>query len=220
MLRVLAGLQKPYRGGVRVAGKPISGYKGNSLYRKMLAMLPQNPQTVFLKETVETDLAEMLAEMPYTKAEKAEKIRTVATTCGVAHLLSRHPLDLSGGEQQKCALAKLLLAEPKLLLLDEPTKGLDAFSKEQLREILKRLQASGVSILLVTHDVEFAAQIADRCALLFDGEILSADTPSRFFAENAFYTTAANRMAREVCPWAITCDEVVAFCRENEVRHG
>ena len=102
------------------------------------------------------------------------------------------------------------------MLLDEPTKGLDAFSKASLASLLQTLKNDGLCIFIVTHDVEFAAENADRCALFFDGEILACDTPTRFFSENNFYTTAANRMARRLWKNAVTCKSVVAKCRAQK----
>ena len=148
------------------------------------------------------------------KEERDARIASVAEKIGVAALLDQHPYDLSGGEQQKCAIAKMLLLEPHILLMDEPTKGLDAHAKRVLRDILRALKADGITILMVTHDVAFAAENADRCALFFDGEVLSADVPERFFAENNFYTTAANRMARHFWKYAVTCEQVTAYARE------
>ena len=104
------------------------------------------------------------------------------------------------------------MSEPTILLLDEPTKGLDAYSKHNLKAVLRELKKDGMTVLMVTHDVEFAAENADRCALFFDGEILSADVPTAFFSENSFYTTAANRMARQLWPDAVTCEQVIAAC--------
>ena len=212
-LNVISGLNKAYRGKVLIKGKNIKDYKANSLYRKTLAFLPQNPQTVFIKDTVKTDFAEILEALAVPKAEITEKINAVCERIGITHLIEKHPFDLSGGEQQKCAIAKMLLLEPQILLLDEPTKGLDAHSKQELRNILEELKAQGITLLAVTHDVEFAAEAADRCALFFDGEILSADTPTRFFAENNFYTTAANRMARSLWKYAVTTEQVVERCK-------
>ena len=212
MLQVIAGVCKAYRGKVLIAGKQIRDYGGNSLYRGVLALLPQNPQTVFIRDTVRADLTEMLEVHGVPKAEREKKIMDVAEKLSIASLLDRNPFDLSGGEGQKCALAKVLLTNPGILLLDEPTKGIDAGGKLVLKDILEHLKADGMTVLLVTHDVEFAAETADRCALFFDGEILSADTPMRFFGGNTFYTTAANRMARTLCPNAVTCGQVVAFC--------
>ena len=215
MLSVLAGLNRAYRGKVILNGKPIKDYKGNSLYRGCLALLPQNPQTVFIRDTVRADLDEILGALDVPKEARQAKIDAAAQRMGITALLDRHPFDLSGGEQQKCAIAKMLLLEPQLLLLDEPTKGLDAHSKQNLRDVLKGLQAEGLTVLMVTHDVEFAAENADRCALFFDGEILSADSPARFFAENSFYTTAANRMARHLWKYAVTCEQVVRQAQQT-----
>lgn len=211
-LNVISGLNKAYRGKVIINGKPIKEYRGNSLYRNNLALLPQNPQTVFIKETVREDYSEILETLGISKDERTEMIEAVTARVGISHLLEKHPYDLSGGEQQKCALAKMLLLKPKILLLDEPTKGLDAYSKHTLKNILADLKRDGMTILAVTHDVEFAAENAGRCALFFDGEILSADVPEKFFSENNFYTTAANRIARQLCRNAVTCEQVVAFC--------
>jgi energy-coupling factor transport system ATP-binding protein len=212
MLQVMAGIGKAYRGRVLIEGKPIRAYRGNSLYHGVLALLPQNPQTVFIRDTVRADFDEILEAHGVQRQERNNRILGMAEKFGIAPLLDRNPFDLSGGEQQKCALAKVLLTEPRILLLDEPTKGMDAGAKQTLRAVLTRLKQEGITLLVVTHDVDFAAETADRCALFFDGEILSADTPSRFFSGNAFYTTAANRMARSLCPNAVTCGQVVEFC--------
>lgn len=214
-LNVISGLDRAYRGKVMINGRSIKDYKGNSLYKSNLAYLPQNPQTVFIRETLYEDYAELLETSGVEKSEWDEKICAVASLIGIGHLLKKHPYDLSGGEQQKCALAKLLLMRPTILLLDEPTKGMDALSKQGLKNILANLKRAGTTILAVTHDVEFAAENADRCALFFDGELLSPDIPSRFFAENNFYTTTANRIARRLCPDAVTCDQVTAFCKRQ-----
>lgn len=214
-LNVVSGLNKAYRGKVLIDGKPIKSYKGNSLYRNNLAFLPQNPQTVFIKDSVREDFTEVLAGLDVPKSQRSERIQAVAERIGITHLLDKNPYDLSGGEQQKCAIAKILLLKPKIFLMDEPTKGLDAYSKHTLQCILEDLKREGITIIMVTHDVEFAAENADRCALFFDGEILSADIPAKFFSENNFYTTAANRMARQLWPSAVTCSQVVACCQEQ-----
>ena len=215
-LNVISGLEKAYRGKIIINGKPIKDYKGNSLYRKLLALLPQEPQTVFIKDSVREDLWDMLEILEIPKAEREKKIAEISQKLGITELLDKHPYDLSGGEQQKCAIAKILMSEPKILLLDEPTKGLDAFSKLNLKKLLRGLKQERMTIIIVTHDVEFAGETADRCALFFDGEILSADIPERFFSENNFYTTAANRMARGLWKYAVTCGQVVEKCKESK----
>ena len=217
-LSVLSGQNRAYKGKVLIEGRKIKEYSGGSLYRRCLALLPQNPQTVFLKPAVREDLREVCKAMELTDAEAKERIEALAQLLGIGHLLDKHPYDLSGGEQQKAALVKVLLLEPKILLLDEPTKGIDAYSKHTLGGILQSLKARGVTIVLVTHDVEFAAENADRCSLFFDGELLSSDTPADFFSDNNFYTTAANRISRGLYRGAITCEEVVRLCQRNGLK--
>lgn len=215
MLNLMAGLSKSYRGKILVGGKKIGAYPGNSLYRHNLTMLPQNPQTVFLEKTVRKDYEEICSVMGYGKQESERQIERIAAQLEIVSLLPKHPYDLSGGEQQKAALGKILLLQPQILLLDEPTKGIDAFSKQTLRSILQGLKKQGITVVMVTHDVEFAAQTADRCALFFDGEIVSADRPPAFFSNNSFYTTAANRISRHLYQNAVTCEDVVALCKQN-----
>ena len=144
-----------------------------------------------------------------------DKVQSVAAVCQVENLLQAHPYDLSGGEQQRAALAKVLLTEPRLLLLDEPTKGLDGFFKIRFASILDRLKKDGITIVMVSHDVEFCAEYADLVSMFFDGQILTTDTPHRFFGQNSFYTTAANRMSRCVFQNAVTAGDVVDLYRRN-----
>ena len=182
-LSVASGINRPYSGNITVLGKNIRKYKKNELYRNCLSLLPQDIQTVFLKNTVKEELEDVDADefsLPYDLSE----------------LKDRHPYDISGGQQQLLALAKILSTKPKILLLDEPTKGLDAYAKNEIVDILKELRDRGMTIVCVTHDVEFAAECADRCAMFFRGEITSCGTPADFFSGNSFYTTAANRMTR------------------------
>ena len=193
-LKLLARLQRSYRGELTITGS--------------VGMLPQNPQALFVKSSVRADLLEILPK----SERKSERLAQVVSLCKLAELLDRHPYDLSGGEQQRAALAKILLLNPDVLLLDEPTKGLDAEFKQVFEQILRTLQASGVAILIVSHDIEFCAKYADRCALFFDGNIVTESTPKTFFSGNSFYTTAANRIARDVLPDAVTPEDVILVC--------
>jgi energy-coupling factor transport system ATP-binding protein len=173
-------------------------------------MLPQDPQSLFVKKTVREDLEEMLLS-----GEDKKRVEEVADICDITDLLESHPYDLSGGEQQRAALAKVLLTEPKILLLDEPTKGIDNFFKLKFAEILGRLREKGVTILMVSHDVEFCAKYADRVGMFFDGSVVTTNTPKLFFSQNSFYTTAANRMSRHIFENAITNEDVIKLCRAN-----
>ena len=204
MLSLAAGVHKPYAGSISVFGKKLKEYKNQSLYRENLALLPQDVQTVFLHNTVEEEMKDAgvdLATLPFD----------------LSHLLNMHPYDLSGGEQQLAALAKVLATNPRILLLDEPTKGLDAEKKQHLLDILRTLKSRGISILIVTHDVEFAALCADRCVLFFRGSAVSEGLVREFFAENNFYTTAARRMSRGYFDNAVTARDLVELCSQGGV---
>ncbi|MDQ7094888.1 ATP-binding cassette domain-containing protein [Desulfosporosinus sp. PR] len=213
LLGVLSGTLKLKRGQVWVRGRKLADFKGGDLYRHNLVVLPQNPKALFASETVRGELEETAGLIEQDKTVQEEAISKLVEELGIEALLQRHPYNLSGGEQQKVGIAKLLLLRPKVILLDEPTKGLDACSKEGLAGILVRLCSQGVAIVAVTHDLEFAAEYGDRCALLFDGEIVSEGSPREFFAGNSFYTTAANRMARGIFPQAVTCKDVIRQCQ-------
>lgn len=208
LLNVLAGLDRPYKGRVSVDGERLKG----SVPR--IALLPQDPLSLFVRDTVKDCYLEVLEFTGREKSGFEAEIGKIASTLGVAGLLERHPFDLSGGEAQKCALGMLLLQRPEIFLLDEPTKGLDAFYKEELAELLLRLTENGATVIMVTHDLEFAAEVSDRCGLLFDGEIVSEDRAKLFFAGNSFYTTSAGRIARGIFPGAVLCGDVVKLCEK------
>lgn len=213
-LSLISALQKPYRGKILIGGKNLAKMKTEERFKNNLGVLPQNPQSLFVKKTVELDLYEILSDRKLTKEEKEKKVNGIIELTELGELLTMHPYDLSGGEQQRAALAKILLLEPKILLLDEPTKGLDGLFKEKLAVLLKKLCAQGVTIVMVSHDIEFCARYADICAMFFDGSVITANTAKKFFAGNNFYTTAANRMARHICSDAVTAEDVIKLCQK------
>jgi len=193
-LKCISGVEKPQR------GKVICDLK--------MAMLPQDPQALFTEITCEEELAEALYYEKISDEVKIEKAEAMLRLMEIEHLRKANPYDLSGGEQQRLALGKILLLEPEMLLLDEPTKGLDPFFKRTLAGILRKLTDGGVTIFMVSHDIEFCAEYADMCAMFFDGNVISVEKPHDFFAGNSFYTTTANKLVREWKPDAVTCEEV------------
>lgn len=215
-LKILAGLLKPYRGKVIIDNNKMTKKTTADFNRLGVAMLPQNPESVFLKSRVIDDYTELCKIKGIEKSAYEDKINSVAEKLGIKDLLENHPYDLSGGEIQKCALGKVLISVPKILLLDEPTKGVDAYSKLSLSQILQEIKSDGVTIITVTHDVEFASIVADRCGLFFDGEVLSSLVPQEFFSKNNFYTTASSRISRDKFANAVTVDDVVSLIKEEQ----
>ncbi len=201
-LKVIANILKQQRGKVTVNGT--------------LAMLPQNPQALFTEISVEDELMEALHGTDFADEVKVQKVLDMLDTMEISHLRKSHPYDLSGGEQQRLALGKVLLLDPEIILLDEATKGLDPFFKISLARVLKKLTDNGKTLFMVSHDIEFCAEYADTCAMFFDGGIVSVGKPHEFFPGNNFYTTSSNKMAREHFPDAITWEEVAACVRETK----
>lgn len=221
-LSLISRVRAPYRGKILLNGVDIRRYTDTQLYRGYLGVLPQNPQSMFIRKTVREDLYSIIGGAKEKKSpeytasmKKAEAIEGIVSLTRLEGLLDRHPYDLSGGEQQRLALAKVLLLQPRLLLMDEPTKGLDAEYKQELGEILKKLQEHGITIFMISHDVEFVAEYADRVGLFFQGNVVTSKPAAEFFAGNSFYTTAANRMARHYFPDAVTGKEVSACLKER-----
>lgn len=206
-LRTICGASKPYRGKIQVFGKETKKYPRGELFRNCLSMLPQDPTNLFVKQNVREELEEM-------NPDKQAQIHA-AELCEITHLLDAHPYDLSGGEQQRVALAKVLLTNPRLLLLDEPTKGLDCGFKARFARTLKRLTGEGMTIVMVSHDIEFCAEHADIAAMFFDGQIIASGRPREFFGSNSFYTTSSNRMSRCIFENAVTAEDVTALYKEN-----
>lgn len=159
------------------------------------ALLPQNPTDLFTRNTVRDEL--VCTQDSVENEISYEAVADVVRTCMMEDLLLRHPYDLSGGEQQRLALAKLMLIDPDIFLLDEPTKGIDPEFKLEYGDILKQLKTRGKTIIIVSHDIEWEASISDRCALMFDGSIAAIEPVKDFFSGNHFYTTAAARIAGE-----------------------
>ena len=222
-MSLIARIRFPYRGKIYLEGKEIGKYSDDDLYHGFLGVMPQNPQSLFVKKTVREDLYEVIDGKRERKSEaypiemkKKDAVEGIVSLTRLEGLLDRHPYDLSGGEQQRLALAKVLLISHKILLMDEPTKGIYNHYKKELGEILRKLSEHGVTILMISHDVEFCAQYADRTGLFFQGNVVTSEESKKFFAGNNFYTTAANRMARNYFPNAVTVEDVVKAINQTE----
>ena len=171
LLRCLAGVLKPQRG--RIDNKLAASQ----------ALLPQDPKALLVCDSVHEELMEWASRCDYDE----QAAHVMAQRFGLSEQLNRHPFDLSGGQQQKLAIAKLLLAQPRLLFLDEPTKGLDPASSADLSRIVKAMAAESKTIVLVTHDLDFAFATADEVSMLFDGELACTEPVQDFFDNNLIY---------------------------------
>ena len=211
LLSVLGGSRQHYRGRLRIGGETIK--KRFNAFDKRIAVLNQDPRVLFACDTVREDL--LMAAKARSGENTEGRIAETAKLMELEGLLERHPFDLSGGEQQRAAIAKVLLCEPEILMLDEPTKGMDADFKAAFGQKLIDLKNRGIAILLVSHDVEFCAEYADRVGFLFRGSIVEENAPREFFCENTFYTTAANRIARDVYKNALLAGEVIKLASED-----
>lgn len=204
LLKVIAGLASFQKGTVTFDGKKLKKHK--ELWQS-IGYLSQNPMAYFLYDTVREELNE--AAIKANLSNPKQDIDKWVELFDIGHLLNKHPYDCSGGQKQKIALASVLLGDPRLLIIDEPTKGIDPISKRIIGCHLQKLVANGLTIIMVTHDIEFAAAYSTRCAMLFGGDITSNDVPARFFSENYFYTTVINRCVRDYWPDALTNEDVL-----------
>ena len=203
LLKVISGVLKPQRGKIKISEQI------------KISAVPQDPKALFTEITAEEELLEGMRFSDFDDSQKVKKVDEMLKVMEIEHLRRVNPYDMSGGEQQRLAIGKVLLTEPDLLLLDEPTKGLDPFFKKTLAQIFKTLIEGGLTILAVSHDIEFCASYADRCAMFFNGEITSEDEAKAFFAGNNFYTTSANRMFRNIAPEIVTCEEAEDWIKQR-----
>lgn len=214
-LSLMSGILECKSGKIRIFGKDIKKYKQSELYNGLIGVLPQKCESLFAGNTVREDLENILKYEKKTKEEKESLIAEVSRFTEIEGLLDRHPYDISGGEMQRAALALVLLRNPQLLFLDEPTKGMDNLFKNKLAEKIKELCKRGVTVIMVSHDTEFCAQYCDECAMIFDGVCALQKNSYDFFSQNFFYTTAANKIAREIFPLAVTERQVLELCKAN-----
>ena len=194
-LKAICEIIKPQSGKVKIADN----------YR--VAMVPQNPQALFTEITCEEEVLEGMCYQSLELEEKVQRTEEMLKLMEIDHLRKANPYDLSGGEQQRLALAKVMVSNPDILLLDEPTKGLDPFFKQTLGRILRSLCKENKTIFMVSHDIEFCAEFGDRCSMFFDGEIATSGTAKEFFSGNNFYTTVENKLTRKWCEGIITGEE-------------
>ena len=214
LLKLLCMGINPSYGTIEVMGKKLGNIKSAPLGLGRMVNLPQDPKALFTEIKVADELNEALQGVNLSPEDKQSKVSGILERIGLNGYENQHPYDLSYGQMQMLALGKLLLLEPKIILMDEPTKGIDYTWKKKLSEILKELSDEGVTILMASHDIEFCARYASRLGLMHDGRVVANMTRREFFIGNSFFTTATNRIARSIQLDAILPEEVISFCRE------
>ena len=202
LLKTIVGILKLQRG--KIDNDPA----------KRIALVPQNPQALFTEITCEEEVLDGMTNLEMSDAEKVARVDEMLKLMEIEHLRKTNPYDLSGGEQQRLAIAKVMAYGPDILLLDEPTKGLDPFFKRTLGGILRELKAKGITIVIVSHDIDFCAEYGDRSGLFFDGEIAAIDESRKFFCGNGYYTTTTNKIVRKRKEDLILCEEARAWLSE------
>lgn len=209
LLKAIMGFITLRRGSIRLLDKKLATWtkKTDQFYREV-SYLSQTPSDYFSYDTVQEEYEERAKQL--NAATPAEAAQNMMRDMTIDQIANRNPHDASGGEQQLIALGLLLMSNPKLLLLDEPTKGLDPIRRQKLGDILQKRQTDqNLTIIMVSHDMNFSAQFANRCALLFDGKLVAQAEPHQFFADNFFYTTTVNRLLRYQLPNVIERGEVI-----------
>jgi energy-coupling factor transporter ATP-binding protein EcfA2 len=202
LLKAAAGLLK-YSGSIRLKGSEVSRYRNRDI-GKVIGYVSQNPNDYISRDSVYEELKFTLDNFGCSDFSAIEEVLSELDLTAVR---DKNPRDLSGGERQRVAIASVLVNRPEILLLDEPTRGLDPKLKQQLGNLLLKLNRGGVTIILVTHDIEFATEFCSSYMLLFSGEIISSGTREDVLKDGIFYTTAANKIFRDIAPEIYTVDQ-------------
>ncbi len=206
LLKNIVGALKPQSGKIIFEGRSLKKVSAQERSEK-IGYVAQNPALYFTRETVGEQLYERLKKVKDKASE--EELEKMIELFEIKDILEKHPFDISGGQQQKVVLVLALIANPEMIVLDEPTKGLDPLSKIKLAALLIKLREMGKTIFIVSHDIEFAAQYATRCGMLFNGMVQSIEPTDQFLKNNFFYTTIIHRTVGNVFPMAITLEDVV-----------
>jgi energy-coupling factor transport system ATP-binding protein len=207
LVRHFNGLARPLAGDVRLLGRPLKELSVAQAARDC-ALLGQNPNDYFIKDTVAEEVDYSLVQMGFAGRERNELCSRTIVDLDLMDLLMRNPRDLSGGERTRVALAAVTCGDPALVILDEPTRGMDPLHKAELAALLRRWAANGRCVLVVTHDVEFAARVAGRVLVVGDGSLLADGPVHEVLNGSLFFSTQINRLLRHSLPGVLTEDEV------------
>lgn len=215
MLKLAAGVLSPAQGHVSIHDSRRGRWVEAGQCAYEVALLPQDLDGFFTKGTVRDELEKLVAGRHFSQEDIDRYVNDFAKTLGIFAYLDADPRVLSYGERQLAAIAKAMMCETAVLLLDEPTKGIDLFAQRKLGKLLHELAKRGVAIVIASQDLKFCAEYATCVSLLFDGEVATTETPQAFFSSNILYTTQASRISRGLYSNTVTDDEVIVLCLEN-----
>jgi energy-coupling factor transport system ATP-binding protein len=207
------GLLRPSRGKVLLNRARTKGVEVARLAHTC-GMLGQNPNLQLVADTTQAELEASLSAMDVPRHSWAAMIDETLEMLEIAPFRDANPQDLSCGERERVALASVLVYRPKLLVLDEPTRGVDQGTKDRLTAYLKRYNAEGNTVVLVTHDLEFAAECCERVLLMGSGRVLADGDKHSVLADSLFFTTQYNKCFREVADGVVTREEAAAVLGE------
>jgi energy-coupling factor transport system ATP-binding protein len=213
LLKIMAKLLRPTRGKVLYENKGINQKKERDI-RSKIGYVAQNTMLHITRESVLEELNGVKEK--YHIGDNENWVLEIIKAFDLEPIYHRHPYDLSGGERQKLVIAMALLKRPSVLMLDEPIKGLDPYSKAQMASILKGLNKKGMTIIMVSHDVEFIAKHVGQCAMLFNGDVVYYGGTKTLLKSNYFYTTKINKVMKPICNDLITIEDVMKQCLKRE----
>ena len=177
-------LLTPTSGQVLVDGVDATALEKGEL-RRRVGLVFQFPEAALFAQTVEEDVAFAPRRLGLDEGEVRDRVRDSLEAVGAGHLVGRSPFALSGGEKRRVAVAGVLAMGPEVLVLDEPTAGLDPATREDLLGLIRGLKAAGTSVVLVSHDLEEVAEVADRVCVMERGEVRAVGTPAEVFYGDA-----------------------------------
>ncbi|HCX02946.1 MAG TPA: ABC transporter [Clostridiales bacterium] len=212
LLKILNGLLRPTKGKVEVMGRNMKKLKIEEI-SKNVGYLSQNPKDYLFLPTVKEEMEFTIKNL---HLEKEVHIDDLLDKLEILEYKQSNPRDLSTGERQRVALATVLASNPKILLLDEPTRGLDYDIKEKLGKILKKFQEEGMTIIMVTHDIEFAAEYAEDVILLYEGDIIEKGNKKEVLTKSTFYSPQISRLFYDYEEKIVTLEEGLKFLNKEK----
>jgi energy-coupling factor transport system ATP-binding protein len=210
-MKAIMGIKK-YSGSIKISGREVSKVKLRDMAGN-IGYVSQNPNDYLTKDTVYEEIKFTLDNFNIKDYILIDEILKSFDIYDVKH---KNPRDLSGGQRQRVAIASIMVLKPEILMLDEPTRGLDIEIKENLGNMLKKINNNGTTILLITHDIDFAGEFCSEFMLMFNGEKVAKGNREQVLGNGIFYTTTINKLVRGSAKNIFTLKQAQELYIENE----